>query len=60
MFGSARSDKPSFTLEDGKRNIVVVGGGIIGLTTAYYLSADRRNQVSLVERNAAVMNETSG
>jgi D-amino-acid dehydrogenase len=39
-------------------NIVVVGAGIIGLTTAYYLRRDG-HQVTVLERNNSVGQETS-
>ena len=53
--------KEPFVLEDGQshRQIVVVGGGIIGLTQAYFLTKDARNHVTVLEKNKAALMETS-
>jgi len=34
-----------------KRKIAVIGGGVIGLSQAYYLSLDPKNEVTLVEKH---------
>lgn len=34
--------------EFDKRNVVVIGSGIVGLTTAYYLSKNQKNHVTLL------------
>ncbi len=38
----------------------MIGGGIVGLTTSYYLSLDPRVNVTLLEKNKAVLMESSG
>jgi len=39
-------------------HVIVLGAGVIGLTTAWYLRADG-HQVTVIERNDDVANETS-
>ena len=34
-----------------EKNIVVVGGGVIGLAAAYYLSSNPLHKITLIERN---------
>ena len=43
----------------GKNKVVVVGGGLSGLMTAYYLTEDSRNEVILMEKNRKVIQESS-
>ena len=37
--------------KDKEKRIVVVGTGMVGLTTAYYLSNHSKNKITIVERN---------
>jgi pyruvate/2-oxoglutarate dehydrogenase complex dihydrolipoamide dehydrogenase (E3) component len=46
-------------LNKQERNIVIVGAGIIGLTTAYYLSRNPLNKITVIERNKKPYQETS-
>ena len=34
-----------------ERNITIVGAGVVGLTTAYYLSLNPLNKLTIIERN---------
>jgi ribulose 1,5-bisphosphate synthetase/thiazole synthase len=43
-----------------ERHIVVVGGGISGIVTSYYLTMDKRTKVTLLEKNKQIMTEASG
>ena len=43
-----------------KFDVAIVGGGIIGCATAYYLSAREGVRVVLLERAEALGNEASG
>lgn len=40
-------------------DVVIVGGGIWGLSTAYHLSRDSSAKIILLERNASLANETT-
>ena len=40
--------------------MVVVGGGITGLVTSYYLSMDGNTKVTLLEKNKSILSEASG
>ena len=50
------SAKPPLVLDGttGTQDVVIVGGGLSGLTTAYYLSQDKSNNVVLLEKNRKV------
>ena len=37
--------------QDKHKNIVIVGAGVIGLTTAYLLAQNQRNKLTIIERN---------
>ena len=39
--------------------VLVLGGGVIGTTTAYYLAKKKGVQVTVIERQHAVAQETS-
>ena len=43
-----------------EKHIVVVGGGITGIVTSYYLARDARTKVTLLEKNKQIMTEASG
>ena len=45
--------------EGQPKEITVVGAGIIGLSTAYYLSLNPLNRVTVVERSAKPFQHTS-
>mmetsp|Transcript_18387 Transcript_18387/g.31431 ORF Transcript_18387/g.31431 Transcript_18387/m.31431 type:complete len:236 (+) Transcript_18387:1-708(+) len=47
------------SLKDKKKKIVVVGSGMAGLTTAYYLSKSPLNHVTVLERNEKFYSGTS-
>lgn len=61
IFIKNRVDKgqPSHSLPD-KRHVLVIGGGIVGLSMSYYLSSDANTKVTLLEKNKSVMLEFSG
>ena len=40
-------------------DVIIVGGGIWGLSTAYHLSRDSSAKIVLLERNASLANETT-
>ena len=40
--------------------MVVVGGGITGLVTSYYLTMDGNTRVTLLEKNKSILSEASG
>ena len=42
-----------------KKKVVVVGGGIVGLSTAYFLSKDKDTDVVLVEKHPKCAQECS-
>ena len=48
--------KPPLILDNttGKQDVVIIGGGLSGLATAYYLSQNERNNVILLEKNRKV------
>jgi heterodisulfide reductase subunit A-like polyferredoxin len=46
--------KPRASLP-AEKHIVVIGGGIVGLTTSFYLSLDPKVNVTLMEKNKAVL-----
>lgn len=52
--------KPAALLPADKKHIVVIGGGIVGLTTSWYLTRDPNCQVTLLEKNKSCMMEASG
>ena len=39
---------------------MVVGGGISGIVSSYYLTMDPRTKVTLLEKNKQIMTEASG
>ena len=45
--------------EKKEKEIVVVGAGVIGLTTAYYLSKNPHNRITVIEKNTKPYQETS-
>lgn len=45
--------------EQKEKKIVVIGSGIIGLTTAYYLSKNPLNKITVIERHELPYRETS-
>ena len=45
--------------EQEKKRILVVGAGIVGLSTAYYLGEYQNNEVVLVEKNSRCAMESS-
>ena len=48
------------SLKDKKKTIVVVGGGMVGLTTAHYLSFKHpNNKVIVIERSSQPYSGTS-
>lgn len=51
-FSKFSFSKQPYQLEDKpERRIIVVGAGLTGLTTAYYLTKDARNLVTLIEKD---------
>jgi len=52
-YSDFRAPPPYNVQEQGeKKEIVIVGSGIIGLTTAYYLSKDPNHKVVILERSS--------
>ena len=51
--------KPYKRQKGKPQTIAVVGSGIIGLTTAYYLSQNPLNKVVLIDKNIKPYRETS-
>ena len=45
-------------LLDGAENIVVVGGGVVGAETAYFLAYEHGKKVSVIEMDKFIMNHT--
>jgi myosin-crossreactive antigen len=43
--------KPDHELPQGTKQVVVVGAGITGLVSSYYLVRDPNTQVTLIEKN---------
>ena len=43
-----------------KKKIIVIGGGISGIVTSYYLTRDPNNSVILLEKNKVCLGEASG
>ena len=59
-YNRLRTAKTPYCLDDGSsRRIVIVGGGISGLATAFYLTKDERNHVTLLEKNRKLCDESS-
>ncbi len=46
------------TLADQAKDIVVVGGGVVGAETAYYLAYEKDKKVTVVEMDKFIMNHT--
>ena len=56
-----RLDKGKSSLQlPTDKHVVVVGGGITGIVTSYYLTMDGRTKVTLLEKNKQIMTEASG
>ena len=51
--------KPNINLPDTK-HIIIVGGGITGLTTSYFLTRNENISVTLLEKNKTTTSEFSG
>ena len=52
-YSNSRAPPPYSPKEvEDKKEIVIVGSGVIGLTTAYYLSKDPNNNVVILERSS--------
>jgi heterodisulfide reductase subunit A-like polyferredoxin len=51
--------KPKIVTPEQK-HVVVIGAGVVGLTTSYFLSCDKNTSVTLLEKNKAIMSEASG
>lgn len=47
------------SLKDKEKTIVIIGSGMVGLTTAYYLSNHSNNKIVVVERNKEPYKGTS-
>lgn len=46
------------TLVDHAKDIVVIGGGVVGAETAYYLAYEKDKKVTVVEMDKFIMNHT--
>lgn len=46
------------SLANGKQNIVVIGGGVVGAETAYFLTHEYKKSVKVVEMDKYIMNHT--
>lgn len=46
------------SLAEGKKNIVVIGGGVVGAETAYWLTYEYDKEVKVVEMDKYIMNHT--
>lgn len=46
------------TLVDHAKDIVVIGGGVVGVETAYYLAYEKDKKVTVVEMDKFIMNHT--
>lgn len=44
--------QPIQNQDKDKKKVAIIGAGIIGLTTAYFLAQNPKNQVIIVERNS--------
>lgn len=55
----ASSKKPYKLVDKPERKIIVVGAGLTGLTTAYYLTNDPRNHVTVLEKAERICDESS-
>ena len=51
-YSTSRAPPAYFPKGEEKKEIVVIGSGVIGLTTAYYLSKDPNNNVVILERSS--------
>ncbi len=40
-------------------DVIIAGGGLLGLSTAYYLSRSRKYKIILIEKNGDLMDLTS-
>lgn len=59
MEGGRARPKKSNQDPKPKKKIAIVGAGVIGLTTAYFLAQNPQNQVTVIERNEKPYQYTS-
>ena len=61
IFINNRVDKGKADIKlPSEKHVVVVGGGISGIVTSYFLTMDSRTKVTLLEKNKQIMTEASG
>lgn len=61
IFINNRVDKGKANIQlPAEKHVVVVGGGISGIVTSYFLTMDSRTKVTLLEKNKQIMTEASG
>jgi len=61
IFANNRLDKGKTDIKlPPEKHVVVIGGGITGVVTSYYLAKDGRTKVTLLEKNKQILTEASG
>jgi hypothetical protein len=58
IYNRVDKGKPTVLLP-AEKHIVVIGGGITGIVTSYYLTMDSKTKVTLLEKNKQTMTEAS-